>query len=143
MMLDIVIFMTLGLLVISSLLAAASTINSFFVTMYDDYMVSIAWDRFKAAMRASDPLDMMDMQVMEDMRTINPKMMEMNVILGDLTIIFKDMTLRLILVSICSFRTPANLVYTMMTGRRFTWSSLVYIDIALLGYCTYFITVYN
>ena len=91
MMLDIVIFMIIGLFVIESLLAAASTINSFFVTMYDDYLVSLAWDRFKAAMRASDPLDMMDMQIQQDMMAIMPKMADMKVILGELTIIFKAM----------------------------------------------------
>jgi hypothetical protein len=63
-MLDIIIFLIIGLFVIESLLAAASTINEFFVIMYDDYTVSLAWERFKDAMKASDPLDMMDMQVM-------------------------------------------------------------------------------
>lgn len=60
-MLDILIFMVIGFFVVSSLLDAATTINSFFVVMYDDYEVSVAWDRFKLAMDASDPIDMMDM----------------------------------------------------------------------------------
>jgi hypothetical protein len=143
MMLDIMIFMVLGLLVIESLLAAASLINSFFVTMYDDYEVSLAWDRFKAAMVASDPLDMMDMQVMKDMMKIMPKMADMKVILGDLTSIFKAMFLRLQLVSMCSFRTPVNLIYTKLTGRRFSWNTLAIIDFCILGYCVYFLTVFN
>ena len=36
-MMDIVIFLVIGFLVVSSLLDAATTINSFFVVMYDDY----------------------------------------------------------------------------------------------------------
>ena len=34
-------------------------------------------------------------------------------------------------------------MYTSLTSRRFTWSSLAFIDFAILGYCTYFISVYN
>lgn len=143
MILDVVIFMIIGLLVLESLLAAASKINSFFVVMYDEYTVSIAWVRFKAAMKANDPLDMTDMQIKQDMMEIEQKMTIMKDILGDLTIIFKSMFNRLILVSICSFKTPVNMVYTTFTGRRYTCSGLTLIDFAILGYCTYFLNVYN
>lgn len=70
-------------------------------------------------------------------------MKDMKVLLTNLTVIFKDMFVRLILVSICSFKTPVNIVYTTFTGRRFTWSNLAFIDIALLAYCIYYLTVYN
>lgn len=141
-MFDILIFLLIGFFVIESLLEASTLINKFFVVMYDDYEVSVAWERFKLAMEASDPLDMMDMQVMSDMMTVMPKMENMKLILTDLTVVFKDMFLRLILVSICSFRTPVNIIYTNFTNRRFTWSNLALIDISILAYMIYFITVY-
>ena len=111
--------------------------------MYNDYNASFAWERFKVEMARADPIDMMDMQVMSDMMMIMPKMTEMKGILADLTIIMKDLYLRLILVSLCSFRTPVNLIYTYLTCRHFSWSYLTYVDIAILGYCTYFLTVFE
>lgn len=112
MVLDIVIFLIVGFFVVESLLAAATKINSLFVIMYDNYEVSIAWENFKLAMKANDPLDMTDMSIMGDMMTIMPKMTDMKVIMVDLTIIFKKMFLRLMLVTACSFKTPVNFIYT-------------------------------
>lgn len=79
---------------------------------------------------------------MSDMMMIMPKMEDMKGILTDLTVIFKDMFLRLILISLCSFRTPVNFIYTKLTGRRFTMSNLAFIDFCILAYCGYFISVY-
>ena len=76
------------------------------------------------------------------MMLIMPKMADMKGILTDLTVIFKDMFLRLMLISLCSFRTPVNFIYTRLTGRRFTLSSLALIDFCILAYCGYFISVY-
>jgi hypothetical protein len=79
---------------------------------------------------------------MGDMMLIMPKMADMKGILTDLTVIFKDMFLRLMLISLCSFRTPVNFIYTRLTGRSFTLSNLALIDFCMLAYCGYFISVY-
>jgi hypothetical protein len=91
---------------------------------------------------ANDPLDMTDQSLMGDMMTIMPKMGDMKVIMDDLTQIFKDMFLRLTLVSLCSFRTPVNFIYTKFTGRKFSLSNLALIDLCILAYYSYFLSVY-
>lgn len=69
-------------------------------------------------------------------------MVEMKASAEQLTELFSEMFMLLSLITLCSFRALVRLLYAYSTRRKYNFSEIDYLDICIMGYYCYFVSLY-
>lgn len=106
--------------------------------MYLDYDLSFDWDIVRQAVEDGT----LDMQSAEALAIV-PKYGVMRELVDNLVPTMIWMHVMLALTTLCSFRTPVNILYAFLTGRPYKRNEMTYLDSLIILYFCFFMGVYG